>query len=93
MTTRQEMEELGNLVRMLESADDTSSIEISSKIALKALRSLVKAEGLFESEYYSANASYGTNNVEGKAQGYKKDKQDCSLVIKELRETLLKLKD
>lgn len=65
------------------------TVEIPVEIALTILKKMVHAEFLFDGAYYKANASYGSNHVEGKATSLKDDRDACRLSIEFLRKAIL----
>ena len=65
------------------------TVDIPVEIALTILKKMVHAEFLFDGAYYEANASYGSNHVEGKAASLKDDRDACRLSIEFLRKVIL----
>ena len=65
------------------------TVEIPVEIALTILKKMVHAEFLFDGAYYEANASYGSNHVEGKSTSLKYDRDACRLSIEFLRKAIL----
>ena len=65
------------------------TVEIPVEIALTILKKMVHAEFLFDGAYYEANASYGSNHIEGKATSLKDDRDACRLSIGFLRKVIL----
>ena len=88
MTTNQTAYDLSKLVSEIENSTDNDTIEVPRKLALTMLRKMLLAERLFESAFYEASASYGTNYVEGRAAERNKDKNECKEIVKYLRDKL-----
>lgn len=65
------------------------TISIPAEIALVMLRKMLLAEHLFDGAYYDANASYGSNHIEGKASSRKEDRDACKKVVQYLRKAII----